>query len=40
MLTATQDAVAMEVRRTRWLPLDDLLVVFREFLNPPVCCGV
>jgi hypothetical protein len=26
----------MEVRRTLWLPLDDLLVVVREFLNPKV----
>ena len=33
-LTAAQEAVAMEIRRTLWLPLDDLLVVVREFLNP------
>lgn len=26
----------MEIRRTLWLPLDDLLVVTREFLNPAV----
>jgi hypothetical protein len=26
----------MEVRRTQWLPLDDLRVVAREFLNPKV----
>lgn len=26
-LTPAQEAVAMEVRRTLWLPLDDLLVV-------------
>ena len=26
----------MELRRTLWLPLDDLLVVVREFLNPDV----
>src|SRR6185312_4789577 len=35
-LTSAQEAVAMEVRRTLWLPLDDLLVVVREFLNPKV----
>jgi transposase InsO family protein len=35
-LTEAQEAVAMEVRRTLWLPLDDLLVVVREFLNPKV----
>ena len=33
-LTSAQEAVAMEVRRTLWLPLDDLLLVVREFLNP------
>jgi hypothetical protein len=35
-LTPAQEAVAMKVRRTVWLPLDDLLVVVREFLNPKV----
>ena len=35
-LTPAQEAVAMEIRRTLWLPLDDLLVVVREFLNPKV----
>jgi transposase InsO family protein len=35
-LTEAQEAVAMEIRRTLWLPLDDLLVVVREFLNPAV----
>lgn len=35
-LTSAQEAVAMEIRRTLWLPLDDLLVVVREFLNPRV----
>ncbi|WEN15089.1 IS481 family transposase [Rhodanobacter sp. AS-Z3] len=35
-LTPAQEAVAMEVRRTLWLPLDDLLVIVREFLNPKV----
>ena len=35
-LTPAQEAVAMEIRRTLWLPLDDLLVVVREFLNPNV----
>ena len=35
-LTLAQEVVAMEVRRTLWLPLDDLLVVVREFLNPNV----
>lgn len=33
-LTPAQEAVAMEIRRTLWLPLDDLLMVVREFLNP------
>ena len=35
-LTSAQEAVAMAIRRTLWLPLDDLLVVVREFLNPGV----
>jgi transposase InsO family protein len=35
-LSPAQEAVAMEIRRTLWLPLDDLLVVVREFLNPKV----
>ena len=35
-MTRAQEAVAMELRRTLWLPLDDLLVVVREFLNPDV----
>lgn len=33
-LSPAQEAVAMEIRRTLWLPLDDLLVVVREFLHP------
>ena len=32
-MTRAQEAVAMELRRTLWLPLDDLLVVVREFLR-------
>jgi transposase InsO family protein len=32
-LTPGQEAVAMAIRETLWLPLDDLLVVVREFLN-------
>lgn len=35
-LTPAQEAVAMEIRRSLWLPLDDLLVVVREFLHPKV----
>ena len=35
-LTPAQEAVAMAIRETLWLPLDDLLVVVREFLNPAV----
>jgi transposase InsO family protein len=35
-LTRAQEAVAMAIRETLWLPLDDLLVVVREFLNPAV----
>ena len=35
-LNRAQEAVAMEIRRTLWLPLDDLLVVVREFLNAKV----
>ena len=35
-LTPAQEAVAMAVRETLWLPLDDLLMVVREFLNPDV----
>lgn len=33
-LTPAQEAVTMAIRETLWLPLDDLLVVVREFLNP------
>ena len=35
-LTPAQEAVAMTIRQLLWLPLDDLLVVVREFLNPKV----
>ena len=35
-LTPAQEAVAMTIRQMLWLPLDDLLVVVREFLNPKV----
>ena len=35
-LTPAQEAVAVELRRTLRLPLDDLLVVVREFLNEAV----
>jgi transposase InsO family protein len=35
-LTPMQEAVAVEIRRTLLLPLDDLLGVVREFLNPSV----
>ncbi len=35
-LTPAQEAVAVELRRTLLLPLDDLLMVVREFLNPDV----
>lgn len=33
-LSPAQEAVAVELRRTLLLPLDDLLVVMREFINP------
>jgi transposase InsO family protein len=33
-LTPAQEAVAVQLRQTLLLPLDDLLVVVREFLNP------
>jgi len=35
-LTPAQEAVAVSLRRTLLLPLDDLLAVVREFLNPKV----
>ena len=35
-LTSAQEAVAVELRRMLLLPLDDLLAVKREFLNPDV----
>ena len=35
-LTPAQEAVAVSLRRTLFLPLDDLLAVVREFLNPKV----
>jgi len=35
-LTPAQEAVAVELRRMLLLPLDDLLAVTREFLNPDV----
>ncbi len=35
-LTPAQEAVVVELRKTLLLPLDDLLAVVREFLNPNV----
>jgi transposase InsO family protein len=35
-LTPAQEAIAVELRRLILLPLDDLLVVVREFINPAV----
>ncbi len=35
-LTEAQEAVVVELRRSLLLPLDDLLVVTREFINPDV----
>jgi hypothetical protein len=35
-LTKAQEAVVVELRRMLLLPLDDLLAVCREFLNPDV----
>ena len=35
-LTGAQEAVVVELRRSLLLPLDDLLVITREFLNPDV----
>ena len=35
-LTPAQEAIVVELRRTLLLPLDDLLVVVREFLNDQV----
>ena len=35
-LTVAQEAVVVELRRMLLLPLDDLLAVTREFLNPDV----
>ncbi len=35
-LTPAQEAVVVELRRMLLLPLDDLLAVAREFLNPDV----
>lgn len=35
-LTRAQEAVVVELRRSLLLPLDDLLVVTREFINPDV----
>ena len=35
-LTPAQEVLAVELRRTVLLPLDDLLVVIREFINPDV----
>jgi transposase-like protein len=35
-LTPPQEAVAVALRKTLLLPLDDLLAVVREFLNPHV----
>lgn len=38
-LTPAQEAVAVALRTTLLLPLDDLLAVLREFLNPNVSLG-
>jgi hypothetical protein len=32
-LTPAQEAVVVALRQTLWLPLDDLLVITREFIN-------
>ncbi len=36
-LTPAQEAVAVALRKTLLVSLDDLLAVVREFLNPNVC---
>ena len=36
VLTPAQEAIVVELRNTLLLPLDDLLVVTREFINPAV----
>lgn len=33
-LTSAQEALVVELRKTLWLPLDDLLAVTREFIHP------
>jgi transposase InsO family protein len=35
-LSPAQEAIAVELRRTLWLPLDDLVAVVREFVHPAV----
>ena len=35
-LTPAQELVVVELRKTLFLPLDDLLAVTREFINPNV----
>ncbi|MFN3612256.1 IS481 family transposase [Tepidimonas sp.] len=35
-LTAAQEIIAVELRKTLWLSLNDLLAVMREFVNPQV----
>ena len=33
-LSPAQEVIAVELRKTLWIPLDDLLVVMREFVHP------
>lgn len=35
-LTPAQEMIVVELRKTLWLSLDDLLAVTREFINPDV----
>jgi hypothetical protein len=35
-LTATQEAVVLSLRQTLYLPLDDLLFITRQYINPEV----
>ena len=38
-LTPAQELLAVKLRRTLLLPLDDLLAITREFINPSVSCS-
>ena len=38
-LSATQEAIVLSLRQSLYLPLDDLLYITRQYINPDVSCS-